>query len=120
MSIKYIPRDSGYAFNIDTNEYRIITPKQVTAYDIPISHKLAENPKLHNKILLDIRKKMTNIGKQTTCDINRFDQICEIRNLIKLHHRRLYRDPSFNMILEDIDKMKQDFIAKCKTTKSKY
>lgn len=109
-------------FNIEMGVNRKVVPISATAYDLPIyaiPAKIAKSPAYHDAIIIDIRRKLKKARENIkNCNLNTMNDICKISNLVDIHIKYMYIDPSFEILKKDIMKTQQEFIDNCKITSS--
>ncbi len=113
-----LPSTAGPVFNIETGKTRKIIPISAKAYDIPIfayPSTMAKSSAYRSAIIIDIHRKLKKVKENIkNCDINALNDLCKVSNIVDIHLKYIYADPSFDILNRDIMKIKQEFIDGCK------
>lgn len=109
-------------YNIETGKNIKVVPINATAYDLPIfafPTKMVKSPLYRDAIIIDIRRKLKKVKENIkNCNFNTLNDLCKISNIVDIHSKYIYADPSFDLLNRDIMNTQQEFIDNCKITKS--
>ena len=106
--------------NLEMGKSQNINPRDATAYDIPfeaIRSRILLNPIFQEAVIIDIRKRLRNAEEKVLdCDQKTLYEICEIVGLTSIQSRyiRMLQPKAFDLLIEDIDKLKKNFIYNCR------
>lgn len=82
-------------------EFSIIPEKDMVKI---IKSKMIKNPRYRDTVIIDMRKKLKKVKENIkNCNVNTLNDLCKISNIVDIHSKYMYTDPSFDQSIKHYD-----------------